>query len=63
MNSIPRAVNEIFNHKYGHITNSTVAGDLVESIEYDHINQYIWRIPLAVERWWYIAGATCQEKS
>jgi hypothetical protein len=58
MNSIPRAVNEIFNHKYDHITNSTVARDLVESIEYDHINQLIWRILLAVEGWWYIAGAT-----
>jgi len=58
MNSIPRAVNEIFNHKTSHITNSTVAMTLVGPIEYDHINQFIWRILLAMECWWYIAGAT-----
>jgi hypothetical protein len=58
MNSIPRAVNEIFNHKYDHITNSTVARDLVESIEYDHIQE-----PLINSESFSCAGKMCQIKA
>jgi hypothetical protein len=63
MNCFPRAVSELFNHKYAHITNNAVARYVVEPIEYDHINQFIWRMLFADNRWWYIASLTCQGKS